>query len=251
MGADLAGGQPLHPLEVVEASAVESVLRSVDLALTSGLGEDRIVVSAKVSSPPSLIRIYRRLARELRQPLHLGLTEAGFGRRGIVRSIAAAAPLLAEGIGDTLRLSLTPGVDDDRTDEAAVARELLQALGLRSFAPTVIACPGCGRTASALFRRITERVEAHLEAMQSDWSAAYPGVENLTVAVMGCVVNGPGESRAADIGISLPGAGEAPSCPVYTEGVRTATITGDADELAARFIGLLDRYVDRRFRRAP
>ncbi len=237
----------LSAQEVVEACAVESVLRSLDLALSSGLGEDRLVVSCKVSSPPSLIRINRRLAREIRQPLHLGLTEAGAGRRGAVRSIAALAPLLATGIGDTVRMSLTPAVDGDRTDEVTLARELLQALGLRSFSPTVIACPGCGRTTASAHRRIVERVEAHIASRMADWNHAGPGVRDLTVSVMGCLVNGPGESRTADIAISMPGAGDSPSCPVYVDGNRTTTLHGDPDEVADRFIELVDAYVERRF----
>jgi (E)-4-hydroxy-3-methylbut-2-enyl-diphosphate synthase len=233
--------------EVLEIAAVESALRSVDAAFESGLSANRVVVSCKVSSPPELIRIYRRLARETDQPLHLGLTEAGLGTRGVVRSAAAMGTLLHEGIGDTIRVSLTPRPGGDRRDEVIAARELLQSLDIRAFAPTVTACPGCGRTTSRVFRELALRVEAHLEQRLPSWIDRHPGAESLEVAVMGCVVNGPGESKTADIGISLPGAGEQPRCPVYLDGELATTIEGDADELAKRFIEMIEAYVRRTF----
>jgi len=233
--------------EVLNEGAVISALESTASALRAGLTEQQIVISCKVSSPPDLIRIYRRLARETRQPLHLGLTEAGMGIRGLVWSAAAMGTLLADGIGDTIRISLTPPPGGDRRDEVTAARELLQSLGLRSFAPTVTSCPGCGRTTSDTFRELSQRVAAHLRNRMPGWRERHPGVETLTVAVMGCVVNGPGESRAADIGISLPGTGEAPKCPVFVDGVMSTTLQGDAAELAEAFIGLIDDYVRRRY----
>jgi (E)-4-hydroxy-3-methylbut-2-enyl-diphosphate synthase len=233
----------LSASRVLEECSVVTALRSVEGALETGMSEDRIVVSCKVSSPRSLTRIYRRLADSTRQPLHLGLTEAGMGTRGAVRSAAAMATLLAEGIGDTLRVSLTPPPDGDRCDEVIVARELLQTLGLRSFSPTVTACPGCGRTTSSTLRELTSRVESHLDRRMPEWSRRRPGAEELRVAVMGCIVNGPGESGAADIGISLPGAGEEPVCPVHIDGERVTELRGGVDELAERFCALIDEYV--------
>lgn len=233
--------------EILDEGAVISALESTDSALRAGLTERQIVISCKVSSPPDLIRIYRRLARETRQPLHLGLTEAGMGIRGLVWSAAAMGTLLAEGIGDTIRISLTPPPGGDRRDEVTAARELLQSLGLRSFAPSVTSCPGCGRTTSDTFRELSQRVADHLRERMPEWRVRCPGVETLTVAVMGCVVNGPGESRTADIGISLPGTGEAPKCPVYIDGVMTSTLQGDAAEVAEAFTELIDEYVERRY----
>jgi (E)-4-hydroxy-3-methylbut-2-enyl-diphosphate synthase len=240
-------GLGLEARDIVVQCAVESALRSTEAALATGLGEDRIILSCKLSSPPDLIEVSRRLARATLQPLHLGLTEAGIGIRGLVWSSASMGILLAEGIGDTIRMSLTPRPDGDRCDEVTASRELLQALGLRFFAPTVIACPGCGRTTSTIFRELTERVERHIADTMPHWRDHHPGVETLRVAVMGCVVNGPGESKHADIGISLPGTGEAPRCPVYIDGELRTTIRGDADELAAQFAALVDEYVAQRF----
>jgi (E)-4-hydroxy-3-methylbut-2-enyl-diphosphate synthase len=233
--------------EVLSECMLDSALSSLELALGAGLGEDRIVISCKISRPPELVRVYRRLAQLTRQPLHLGLTEAGMGRRGIVWSTAAMAVLLAEGIGDTIRVSLTPAPGGDRREEVWVACELLQALGLRSFAPTVTACPGCGRTTSTTFQELAQRVDAYLKEKLPVWRKAFPGVEELKVAVMGCVVNGPGESKAAHIGISLPGTGEAPACPVYVDGERVATLKGAPEELAQEFLRMVEAYVTRRW----
>ncbi len=237
--------EPKSADEVVLEALVESVVRSAEYALELGLPEDKIVLSAKVSRVPELIRVYRELARRTSLPLHLGLTEAGMGTKGIVASAAALAPLLLEGIGDTIRVSLTPRPGEPRTREVEVAWEVLQALGLRRRAPEVSACPGCGRTSSDRFQRLAERVEAHLKARLPEWREKYPGVEELKVAVMGCVVNGPGESKHADIGISLPGAGEAPRAPVYVDGKHYATLQGE--DLEERFLEILEAYVAQRF----
>ena len=233
--------------EVIAECMVLSALESTELALRSGLGEDRIVLSCKTSRPSELVALYRDLARRTRQPLHLGLTEAGMGLKGLVWSISPMAILLAEGIGDTIRISLTPRPGGDRREEVYACLELLQALGLRRFAPSITSCPGCGRTTSTTFQRLAERVDAFLKERLPDWRARYPGVENLTVAVMGCVVNGPGESRAADVGISLPGTGEAPKCPVFVDGKPFTTLQGTYDELARGFEELLEGYVARRW----
>ena len=233
--------------EILNKGAIISAIESTASALRAGLTEDRIVISCKVSSPPDLISIYRRLARKIRQPLHLGLTEAGMGARGLVWSAAAMGTLLAEGIGDTIRVSLTPPPDGDRCDEVIAARELLQALGMRAFSPTVTSCPGCGRTTSATFRELAQRVEAHLWNQMPNWSDRHRGVEKLTVAVMGCIVNGPGESKNADIGISLPGIGETPRCPVFIDGEMSTTLEGNAKELSVKFLELIDGYVERRY----
>ncbi len=237
--------EPKSAEEVVLDALIESVVRSAEYALELGLPEDKIVLSAKVSRVPELIRVYRELARRTSLPLHLGLTEAGMGTKGIVASAAALAPLLLEGIGDTIRVSLTPRPGEPRTREVEVAWEVLQALGLRRRAPEVSACPGCGRTSSDRFQRLAERVEAYLKARLPEWREKYPGVEELKVAVMGCVVNGPGESKHADIGISLPGAGEAPRAPVYVDGKHHATLQGE--NLEERFLEILEAYVARRF----
>jgi (E)-4-hydroxy-3-methylbut-2-enyl-diphosphate synthase len=237
----------LSSREILNECAVISAVESSAAALRTGLTEHQIVISSKVSSPRDLIEIYRRLARETRQPLHLGLTEAGMGGRGLVWSAAAMGTLLAEGIGDTIRVSLTPPPGGDRRDEVVAARDLLQSLGIRAFAPTVTSCPGCGRTASAAFRELARRVSIHLRDRMPGWRQRHPGAETLTVAVMGCIVNGPGESRAADIGISLPGTGEAPRCPVFVDGQPRTTLAGSADEVAEEFIALIDDYVATRF----
>jgi (E)-4-hydroxy-3-methylbut-2-enyl-diphosphate synthase len=234
---------------VLDECLVQSALESAEAALEYGLATDRIVLSAKVSSPPQLLRVYRDLAAKTHQPLHLGLTEAGMGVRGVVWSASAIALLLADGIGDTIRVSLTPGPDGDRTNEVRVACEILQALGLRSFAPSVVACPGCGRTTSSRFQDLATRVEDHVRARLVTWRRTHPGVEDLTLAVMGCIVNGPGESKSADIGISLPGSGEEPRCPVYVNGERSTTLQGTPDEIADAFLGIIDDYVRRNFPR--
>jgi len=233
--------------EVLNECMVLSALQSTELALDSGLGEDRIVISCKVTSPPHLIDIYRDLAAQTRQPLHLGLTEAGMGSKGIVWSSAAMGVLLSEGIGDTIRVSLTPRPGGARTEEVVVACELLQALGLRSFAPSVTACPGCGRTTSTTFQELAERVESHVRQRMPDWGQRHPGVEELTLAVMGCIVNGPGESKSSDIGISLPGTGETPRCPVFVDGRQLTTLQGTSEELAEQFIAIVEDYVATRY----
>jgi (E)-4-hydroxy-3-methylbut-2-enyl-diphosphate synthase len=240
---------PRESQAVLDECLVQSALESAEAALECGLATDRIVLSAKVPSPPQLLRVYRDLAAKTRQPLHLGLTEAGMGVRGLVWSASALAILLAEGIGDTIRVSLTPGPDGDRTNEVRVACETLQALGLRSFSPSVVACPGCGRTTSSRFQDLATRVEAHVRARLATWRRTHAGVEDMTLAVMGCIVNGPGESKAADIGISLPGSGEEPRCPVYVDGVRSTTLQGTPEEIAESFLDIIDDYVRRNFPR--
>jgi (E)-4-hydroxy-3-methylbut-2-enyl-diphosphate synthase len=226
---------------------VISAIQSTALALETGLRKDQIIISCKVSRPRDLIAIYRELARKTEQPLHLGLTEAGMGTKGLVWSASAMGILLNEGIGDTIRISLTPRPGADRREEVYAACELLQALGLRSFAPSVTACPGCGRTTSSTFQELAERTQAYIREQMPEWKKKYEGVETLTLAVMGCVVNGPGESKAANIGISLPGTGEAPHCPVYIDGEHFTTLRGTYNELAEGFRGLVDHYVASRY----
>jgi (E)-4-hydroxy-3-methylbut-2-enyl-diphosphate synthase len=223
--------------EALVASAVGSAQRAEEL----GLAADRIVLSCKVSNVQELIAVYRDLARRCDYPLHLGLTEAGMGSKGIVASTAAIAVLLQQGIGDTIRVSLTPDPDGERTKEVVVAQEILQTMGLRSFTPMVAACPGCGRTTSTVFQELAERIQGYLRAQMPVWRARYPGVEAMQVAVMGCVVNGPGESKLANIGISLPGTGEIPVAPVYVDGEKTVTLKGN--NIAAEFQRIVDDYV--------
>ncbi|MCL4836591.1 MAG: flavodoxin-dependent (E)-4-hydroxy-3-methylbut-2-enyl-diphosphate synthase [Thermoanaerobaculia bacterium] len=233
--------------EIYADCMVLSALQSTEAALACGLGEEQIVISCKVSRPPELISVYRELARRTRQPLHLGLTEAGMGIKGIAWSASAMAVLLAEGIGDTIRVSLTPRPGGDRREEVYAACEILQALGIRSFAPSVTACPGCGRTTSTTFQELAMRVQEHVRERLPEWKRTREGVEELQLAVMGCVVNGPGESKMANIGISLPGTGEAPTCPVYVDGQKFATLTGGYEELAARLIAIIEDYVATRY----
>ena len=233
--------------EIINECMVLSALESTALALEAGLGPDQIVISCKVSSPRDLIAIYRALARQTTQPLHLGLTEAGMGLKGQVWSAAAMGVLLEEGIGDTIRVSLTPRPGGDRRDEVHAACELLQSLGLRSFAPSITACPGCGRTTSSTFQELAEQIQQHVRDMMPVWKTRYDGVEEMRVAVMGCVVNGPGESKAANIGISLPGTGEEPSCPIYIDGRHTTTLRGSSDELALAFQQLVDDYIEQHY----
>ncbi len=235
--------------EIINECMIISALDSTALALDCGLRENQIIISCKVSRPRSLIAVYRALARQTSQPLHLGLTEAGMGVKGMVWSAAAMGVLLNEGIGDTIRVSLTPRPGGDRREEVTAACELLQALGLRSFAPSVTACPGCGRTTSSTFQELAERIQDYVRSMMPQWKQVYDGVEEMTVAVMGCVVNGPGESKAANIGISLPGTGEAPTCPVYIDGRHARTLRGSYEELAAAFRTLVDEYVESRYAR--
>ncbi len=229
--------------EILNECLIISALESTALALASGLRKDQIIISCKVSRPRDLIAVYRELSRRTDQPLHLGLTEAGMGLKGLVWSASSMGILLNEGIGDTIRVSLTPRPGGDRREEVYACQELLQALGLRSFSPSVTACPGCGRTTSSTFQELAERIQDYVRARQPEWKTRYEGVETLTLAVMGCVVNGPGESKAANIGISLPGTGEAPHCPVFIDGVHATTLRGTYEELAAAFQELVDTYV--------
>ena len=237
--------------EIVGECMVLSALESTELALESGLAKNRIIISCKVSKPQELIAVYRELARRTDQPLHLGLTEAGMGTKGLVWSSAAMGVLLQEGIGDTIRVSLTPRPGGDRREEVYAACELLQSLGLRSFAPSVTACPGCGRTTSATFQELAERIQGYVRERMPEWKREYDGVETMTLAVMGCIVNGPGESKAANIGISLPGTGEAPSCPVYVDGQKFTTLKGNYDELSTAFRALIDDYVATKYPEDP
>src|ERR671918_890941 len=235
--------------DIINECMVLSAIQSTELAIDTGLRKDQIIISCKVSRPRHLIAVYRALARQTDQPLHLGLTEAGMGTKGLVWSASAMGVLLTEGIGDTIRVSLTPKPGGDRREEVYAACELLQALGLRSFSPSVTACPGCGRTTSTTFQELAERTQDYIRERMPRWKAEYDGVETLTLAVMGCVVNGPGESKAANIGISLPGTGEAPNCPVYIDGEHATTLRGTYDELAVAFQRLLDDYVERKYAR--
>ena len=233
--------------QIINECMVLSALESTALAMEAGLRPDQIIISCKVSTPRDLIAIYRDLASKTNQPLHLGLTEAGMGLKGQVWSAAAMGVLLEQGIGDTIRVSLTPRPGGDRRDEVYAACELLQALGLRAFAPSITACPGCGRTTSTTFQSLAELIQEHVREMMPTWKARYDGVEEMRVAVMGCVVNGPGESKAANIGISLPGTGEEPTCPVYIDGKHTKTLRGSYDELADGFRRLVDEYIEHRY----
>ena len=237
--------EPQDARQVLHEALVRSALDSAARAEALGLGPERIVISAKVSAVPDLITVYRMLAARSRYALHLGLTEAGMGMKGTVASSAAIGILLNEGIGDTIRVSLTPEPGGDRCEEVRICQQILQALGLRSFAPVVSACPGCGRTTSARFRELAQEVEAFLAARMPEWRRRYRGIENLSVAVMGCIVNGPGESKHADIGISLPGSGEAPAAPVYVEGEKVATLRGE--DIAGAFTAIIEDYVRARF----
>jgi (E)-4-hydroxy-3-methylbut-2-enyl-diphosphate synthase len=223
------------------ASALESAKKAEEL----GLGGDRIILSCKMSRVQDLIAVYRDLAAQCDYPLHLGLTEAGMGSKGIVASTAALAVLLQEGIGDTIRVSLTPEPGGDRAQEVRVAQEILQALGLRAFTPQVTACPGCGRTTSTVFQELAQDIETYLRTQMPVWRSQYPGVESMQVAVMGCVVNGPGESKHANIGISLPGTGEVPVAPVYVDGEKTVTLKGE--RIAEEFQAIVEDYVQRRY----
>ncbi|MFP4502303.1 MAG: flavodoxin-dependent (E)-4-hydroxy-3-methylbut-2-enyl-diphosphate synthase [Candidatus Hydrogenedentota bacterium] len=234
---------------IMDECMIHSALQSAELALQCGLTENDIIISVKTSAPVHLIHLYRELASRTKQPLHLGLTEAGMGMKGQVWSATAMGVLLAEGIGDTIRVSLTPRPGGDRCEEVYAAQEILQALGIRQFAPSITACPGCGRTTSSTFQELAGDTQAFVRARMPHWRTQYEGVETLTVAVMGCVVNGPGESKAADIGISLPGNGEAPVCPVYVDGEKYASYSGTQDELAAQFRALLEDYVAKKYPR--
>jgi (E)-4-hydroxy-3-methylbut-2-enyl-diphosphate synthase len=239
--------QPLDANEVMREALVVSALESAQRAEELGLGHDRIVISCKVSGVQDLIAVYRNLAARCEYALHLGLTEAGMGSKGIVASTAGMAVLLQEGIGDTIRVSLTPEPDGDRTQEVIVAQEILQTLGLRAFMPMVIACPGCGRTTSTYFQELAQKIQSHIRQQMPQWRKQYVGVEDMTVAVMGCVVNGPGESKHANIGISLPGTGERPVAPVYIDGAKGPTLKGE--RIAEEFQSLVEDYVAKSYAR--
>ena len=236
---------PLTSLAVMREAIVVSALESARRAEELGLAHDRIIISAKVSGVQDLIAVYRNLAARCEYPLHLGLTEAGMGSKGIVASTAAMSVLLQEGIGDTIRVSLTPEPNGDRTQEVIVAQEILQTMGLRSFTPMVIACPGCGRTTSTYFQELAQKIQSYLRHRMPEWRKQRIGVEEMTVAVMGCVVNGPGESKHANVGISLPGTGERPVAPVYEDGEKTVTLKGE--RIAEEFQELVERYVQRTY----
>jgi (E)-4-hydroxy-3-methylbut-2-enyl-diphosphate synthase len=245
MDENARADQPRDAKDVYIEAMLASALRSAALAEEVGLGHDRIVISAKVSDVQDLVEVYRRLGVRCDYPLHLGLTEAGMGTKGIIASTGALSILLAEGIGDTIRVSLTPRPHGDRTEEVRVSRQVLQSLGLRSFEPQVSACPGCGRTTSTFFQQMAEEIQSYIRNRMPEWKEAYPGVETMRVAVMGCVVNGPGESRHANIGISLPGTFEEPKAPVYVDGALFVTLKGDG--LVREFLDILEKYVARKY----
>ncbi|HEX5207701.1 MAG TPA: flavodoxin-dependent (E)-4-hydroxy-3-methylbut-2-enyl-diphosphate synthase [Steroidobacteraceae bacterium] len=247
MDENSSRAEPLSAQQIMRNAVVLSALESARRAEELGMTHDRIILSAKVSGVQDLIAIYRDLGGRCDYPLHLGLTEAGMGSKGIVASTAGMAVLLQQGIGDTIRVSLTPEPGGDRTQEVIVAQEILQTMGLRSFLPLVTACPGCGRTTSTVFQELAQSIQSHIRHRMPEWRREYEGVEDMTVAVMGCVVNGPGESKHANIGISLPGTGERPVAPVYEDGEKTVTLKGD--RIAEEFQDLLERYVARRFSR--
>ena len=247
MDANGKASSPQPADAVMREALIRSALDSAEQAEELGLSRDRIVLSCKVSGVQDLILVYRELAKRCEYALHLGLTEAGMGSKGIVSSSAALAVLLQEGIGDTIRISLTPEPGQSRTDEVIVAQELLQSMGLRAFTPMVIACPGCGRTTSTFFQSLARDVTNHVRTQMPEWKLKYEGAENLSLAVMGCIVNGPGESRQADIGISLPGTGESPVAPVFVDGEKSATLRGD--DLTADFLALIDQYVSEKYQK--
>jgi (E)-4-hydroxy-3-methylbut-2-enyl-diphosphate synthase len=237
--------EPKDAGSVLRDAMVESAMRSAALAEETGLPHDRIILSGKVSSVPELVAVYRQMAPLSDYPFHLGLTEAGMGAKGIVASSAGLAPLLLEGIGDTIRVSLTPQPGGDRTEEVKVAQQILQSLGLRSFEPQVTACPGCGRTTSTFFQEMAQEIQSYIRSQMPGWRRKFPGVEELEVAVMGCVVNGPGESKHANIGISLPGTFEEPKAPVYVDGAHFTTLKGEG--LVGEFKGILEEYIRKRY----
>ena len=245
MDANAARSDPKDARVVLLDAMVESATRSAYLAEETGLGHDMIVLSAKISEVPDLVEVYRMLSSEVDYALHLGLTEAGMGVKGIVATTAGITPLLIDGIGDTIRVSLTPEPGGDRTEEVRVARQILQSLKIRTFEPQVTACPGCGRTTSSLFQEMAQDIETHIREKMPLWSEQFPGVENLTVAVMGCIVNGPGESKHADLGISLPGTAEDPRAPVYVDGVHHSTLQGEG--MVDEFKGILEDYIQARY----
>lgn len=237
--------QPRDGRDVLKDAIVGSAIQSAKLAQSYGMSKDKLVLSAKVSEVPDLVDVYRSMASQCDYALHLGLTEAGMGNKGVVASTAALSILLTEGIGDTIRVSLTPRPGASRTEEVEVCQQILQALGLRTFLPSVTACPGCGRTTSTVFQELAQEIEQHLAAKRKIWKERFPGSDQLKVAVMGCIVNGPGESKHADIGISLPGTGEEPRAPVFVDGQHVTTLSGPT--LTNDFIEMVDSYVARRF----
>ncbi|HEY1900403.1 MAG TPA: flavodoxin-dependent (E)-4-hydroxy-3-methylbut-2-enyl-diphosphate synthase [Steroidobacteraceae bacterium] len=245
MDENSARPEPLDARDVMRQAVVASALSSAERAMELGMPKDHIILSAKVSGVQDLIAIYSDLAARCEFPLHLGLTEAGMGSKGIVASTAGMSVLLQQGIGDTIRVSLTPEPNGDRSQEVIVAQEILQTMGLRSFTPMVIACPGCGRTTSTYFQELAQRIQSHIRHRMPEWRRSYDGVEDMTVAVMGCVVNGPGESKHASLGISLPGTGERPVAPVYEDGAKTVTLKGE--RIAEEFQELVEQYVARTF----
>jgi (E)-4-hydroxy-3-methylbut-2-enyl-diphosphate synthase len=245
MDANAKDSSPRDAKDVYMEAMIESALRSAALAEETGLGHDRIIISAKISQVQDLLDCYRRLAMRCDYPLHLGLTEAGLGMKGIVATTAALSLVLEEGIGDTIRASLTPSPGGDRTEEVFVAQQVLQSLGLRSFTPQVTACPGCGRTTSTLFQKMAEDIQGYMREQMPAWRERHPGVEEMKVAVMGCVVNGPGESKHANIGISLPGTAEDPKAPVYVDGALRVTLKGE--EIVPEFLAILNEYVEARY----
>ena len=245
MDENARSASPKSGEEVENEALVESAVSSAEAAVSLGLPQSSIIISCKVSRLPQMVAVYRELARRTNLPLHLGLTEAGMGQKGVVSTTAALSILLEEGIGDTIRSSLTPEVGGDRAKEVRLCQDILQSLGLRRFRPSVTACPGCGRTTSTLFRELAQDIQKHLDRKMPEWKARFPGAEALKVAVMGCVVNGPGESRASDIGISLPGSGEAPRAPVFIDGQRDSFLDGPT--IADDFIDMVEEYVVRRW----
>ncbi len=245
MDANAKLAEPHPPQQIMYRAIITSAVQSARRAEAVGLAADRIILSCKMSGVQDLISVYRALAKRCNYALHLGLTEAGMGTKGTVASTAALSVLLQEGIGDTIRVSLTPQPGEARTQEVVVALEILQGLGLRAFNPSVTACPGCGRTTSTTFQELAKQIDDYLRAQMPVWKARYPGVEKMKVAVMGCIVNGPGESKHADIGISLPGTGEAPAAPVFIDGEKALTLRGD--NIAAEFHALVENYIDKRF----
>lgn len=245
MDANASSQKPKDASEVLIEAIIQSGIESAEMAQEYGLSADRIILSAKVSAVPDLLAVYRQLAARCDYPLHLGLTEAGMGNRGVVASTAALSILLQEGIGDTIRISLTPRPGGERVEEVIVAQHILQSLAIRSFTPQVSACPGCGRTTSTFFQELADEVETHVNNQIKSWQGIYPGVENLKVAVMGCIVNGPGESKHADIGISLPGTGEDPKAPVYIDGKHATTLKGK--RIVVEFLKILEDYVQKKY----
>jgi len=237
--------KPLDSEEVENKALIESALMSAEKAIDLGLGPDKIIISCKVSRVNQMITVYRELSKKCEFPLHLGLTEAGMGMKGISYTSVALGNLLYDGIGDTIRCSLTPEVNGDRTNEVKLCQEILQSMGVRRFSPSVTSCPGCGRTTSTFFRELSEDIQAFLDSKRKTWSKYYPESVNLKVAVMGCVVNGPGESKSADIGISLPGSGESPKAPVFVDGIKVDVLQGD--EIAKQFIGMVENYVKKKW----